>query len=258
MRKALELALNRPFISKTVYGGQTPPSNPMALLRPNFDSVLDPSLASQKLSFDPDQAKSILTKDGYTLGSDGIFTKNGKKLAITVQTIAGYTDYTSILQIAKQNMKQAGIELDVKSEAYAQFNANQDSGNFQLLIEGVGFTPNPYSYYGQLMDSSLTKPIGKVTTAGNYGRYENPQADALFKTLRNTDNATVQKQAFYKLEKLFIDTVPAIPISEAQNEIEFNGNVVKNFPTKNNPYASAAIYVQPDIGWVAARLMPAS
>lgn len=257
VRKAMELALDRPFISKTVYGGQTPPSNPMALLRPNFDDILDPSLANAKLEFDPSKAKSILQADGYSLGSDGIFSKDGKKLAITVQTIAGYTDYTSILQIAKQNMAMAGIELDVKSEAYAQFTANQDSGNFQVLIEGVGFTPNPYAYYGQLMDSSITRPIGKVTTAGNYGRYSNPQADALFTTLRNTDDPTVEKQAFYKLEQLFISTVPAIPISEAQNEIEFNGNHVKNFPTKSNPYASAAIYVQPDIGWVAARLQPA-
>jgi peptide/nickel transport system substrate-binding protein len=257
VRQAMNVAMDRNFISRTVYNGQTQPSNPMALLRPNFDSYLDPSLANQKLTYNTAKAKSILKSAGYTLGSDGIFSKNGKRLTVTIQTIAGYTDYASILQIVQQQMRKAGIDVQVKSEAYQQFNSNQYAGNFDVLIEGVGFTPNPYSYYGQLMDSSITKPIGTVTTAGNFGRYRNPQADALFRRLRNTADPAVQKQAIYQLQRLFIATVPAIPITEAQNEIEFNGNHVQGYPSKTDPYASAAIYVQPDIGWVAARIKPA-
>ena len=258
VRRAMNMAIDRGFISRTVFNGETRPSNPMALLRPNFDNVLDPSLAGKKLSYDTGAAKSVLEKDGYTPGPDGIFRKGGKPLTITIQTIAGYTDYTSILQIVQQEMRKAGIQVRVQSEAYAQFNSNQDSGNFQVLIEAVGYTPNPYAYYGQLMDAGITRPIGQTTTAGNYGRYRDPQATAIFKKLRNTGNAAAEKKYFYQLEKLFMDTVPAVPVVEAQNEIEFNGNHVANFPTPTHPYASAASYVQPDIGWVAARVEPAS
>ena len=45
---------------------------------------------------------------------------------------------------------------------------------------------------------------------------------------------------------------------ESQDEIEFNGNMVTNFPTTANPYGAPAVYIQPDIGWIAARLVPAN
>jgi peptide/nickel transport system substrate-binding protein len=51
--------------------------------------------------------------------------------------------------------------------------------------------------------------------------------------------------------------MPLIPLFEQQNEQEFDGNVVTGFPTSDNRYASPAIYMQPDNGWVAMRLAPA-
>jgi hypothetical protein len=32
---------------------------------------------------------------------------------------------------------------------------------------------------------------------------------------------------------------------------------VANYPSVANPYGAPAVYIQPDIGWVAARLAPA-
>src|ERR1022692_4873803 len=46
VRQAISAALDRTGISNTVYNGYAPPSNPEALITPNFNSVLDPSLAS--------------------------------------------------------------------------------------------------------------------------------------------------------------------------------------------------------------------
>jgi peptide/nickel transport system substrate-binding protein len=51
--------------------------------------------------------------------------------------------------------------------------------------------------------------------------------------------------------------MPLIPLFNAQNEQEFNGNHVTGYPTKENPYAGAAIWLAPDSGWVAARIEPA-
>ena len=52
------------------------------------------------------------------------------------------------------------------------------------------------------------------------------------------------------------EDLPLIPLWESQNEIEFNGHHVGNIPTVQNPYGAPAVYIQPDIGWISARLLP--
>ena len=66
----------------------------------------------------------------------------------------------------------------------------------------------------------------------------------------------MQNPAFYQIENIFTKDMPLIPLWESQNEIEFNGNYVGNIPTVSNPYGAPAVYIQPDIGWIAARLVP--
>jgi peptide/nickel transport system substrate-binding protein len=246
VRQAISAALDRTGISNTVYNGYAPPSNPEALITPNYSSVLDPSLASATFpSPNAAAAKSILTKAGVAT-----------PLTLTVKMVAGYTDYLSSLQIIQQELKPAGINLVIDQEAYTAFTSDQDNGNFQLLIAGFGFTPDPWSYYYSLLDSSIAPAIGTADTVGNYGRYRNTQVDSLLGQIADTTDTSVRNPAFYKIENIFAQQLPLIPLYEAQNEIEFNGHHVGNIPTVANPYGAPAVYIQPDIGWISARLLP--
>lgn len=258
VRQAISAALKRDFISQTVYDGNAPATNPMALLTPNFKAVLDPSLASAKLpEGNPDDAKAILRAAGYQPGSNGFFRDpDGKQLDIHVKVVSGYTDYIQILQIAQQQLKDAGINLITDSEAYQQFTDDQDNGHFDLLITNFGYTPDPYTYYNNMLNSTLAPKPGTPDLVGNYGSYSNPTVDAALATIASTTDENAKKQAFYQIEQQFVKDIPNIPLFEQQNEIEFNGNVVTGYPTLDNPYASPAIYMQPDLGWVAMRLAP--
>jgi peptide/nickel transport system substrate-binding protein len=259
VREAISEALDRNFISQTVYDGEAAPTNPEALLDPAFKSVIDPSLAGKTFGgANINAAKSTLEAAGYTLGSNGIFTSpSGSPLNVTVQVISGYTDYVQIVQIAVQELKAAGINLVVDSESYQQFTNNQDNGSFQLLIDNFGYTPSPYSYYYNLLDSAVAPKAGTADLVGNFGSYKNPQVDADLNTIASTTDATAQNTAFYDIENQFAKDMPDIPLFEQQNEQEFNGAAVSGFPTQSNPYASAAIYMQPDMGWVMMRIAPA-
>jgi peptide/nickel transport system substrate-binding protein len=259
VRQAISAAINRDFISKSVYNGESSPTNPEALLTPNFDAVRDPSLANAKIADnDPGKAKSILQAAGYTMGSNGIFNApGGAPLTITLKVVSGYTDYISDVQIIAQEAKAAGINLVVQAEAYAAFTADQDSGNFQLLISNFGYTPSPYAYYDELLDSRIAPAIGKSDTVGNYGRYSNPTIDGLLSHIAQQADETSAKQDFYQIEQIFTSEMPLIPLFQQQDEIEFNGSHVTGYPTDDNPYAAPAVYMQPDLGWVAMRLTPA-
>jgi peptide/nickel transport system substrate-binding protein len=248
IRQALSAAVNRSFISTTVYDGYAPASNPEALITPNYNSVLDPKLAQATFSSSgAAAAKHILTQAGIAT-----------PLKLTVKMVAGYTDYLSDLQIIQQELKPAGIDLSIDQEAYTAFTSDQDNGNFQLLMDSFGYTPDPWSYYYSLLDSSIAPAIGKADTVGNYGRYHNAQVDTLLTQIGGTTDAATQKTAFEKIENIFTQDTPLIPLWESQDEIEFNGHFVSNIPTVSNPYGAPAVYIQPDVGWIAARLVPAS
>jgi peptide/nickel transport system substrate-binding protein len=260
VRQALSVAINRSFISQSVYNGEAPLTNPEALLTPNYDTVLDPSLAGAKIhDNDPAQAKRILQNAGYTMGPDGVFSSpGGQPLAISLKVITGYTDYVSDVQIIAQEAKAAGIDLTVQGESYAAFTSDQDTGNFQLLIDNVGYTPSPYSYYDELLDSGIAQPLGRNDTVGNFGRYANPKVDGLLADIASHQDETTAKQDFYQIEQVMTQDLPDIPLFDQQDEIEFNGSQVTGYPTDDNPYAAPAVYIQPDVGWVAMRLAPAS
>jgi peptide/nickel transport system substrate-binding protein len=248
IRQALSTAVNRSFISTTVYDGYAPASNPEALITPNYNSVLDPKLAQATFAGSgAAAAKHILTQAGIAT-----------PLKLTVKMVAGYTDYLSDLQIIQQELKPAGIDLSIDQEAYTAFISDQDNGNFQLLMDSFGYTPDPWSYYYSLLDSSIAPAIGKADTVGNFGRYHNAQVDSLLSQIGGTTDAAAQKTAFAKIENIFTRDTPLIPLWESQDEIEFNGHFVSNIPTVSNPYGAPAVYIQPDMGWIAARLVPAS
>jgi peptide/nickel transport system substrate-binding protein len=123
-------------------------------------------------------------------------------------------------------------------------------------MDNFGYTPSPWAYYYSILDSSIAPAIGQVDTVGNYGRFRNAQVDSLLNQIASTTNTAVQDPDFYKIEQIFAAQLPDIPLFNQQDEIEFNGNVVGNYPSVSNPYGATAVYIQPDLGWVAARLVP--
>lgn len=258
LRQAISAAIDRGYISQSVYNGYAPPTDPEGLLIPNFKSVASPQAQSDSYgAADPATAKQILQQAGYTMGSNGYFTKGGQELTVNVKVVSGFTDYISILQILVPEMKAAGINMTVTQEAYSVWDSDQYTGNFQFLLTSAGYTPSPYTYYYNLLDSGVAKPLGTAETVGNFGRYSNPTIDGLLNTIAGTTSASVQDPAFYQIESIFKAQLPDIPLMEAQDEVEFNGNMVTNFPTTANPWAGVATWLNPDCGWVAARLEPA-
>jgi peptide/nickel transport system substrate-binding protein len=246
VRQAISDALNRSYISSTVYNGYASPTNPEALILPNYKAQLSSSLASASFgSPNPALAKSTLQKAGIKL-----------PLSLTVDMVSGYTDYLSDLQIIQQELKPAGINLTIAQPVYSAFIADQATGNFQLLMDNFGYTPDPYSYYYSLLDSSVAPPIGQADSVGDYNRYRNSQVNNLLSDIAASNDTAAQNQDFYQIEQIFASQLPDIPLFNQQDEIEFNGNVVANYPTVQDAYGAPAVYIQPDIGWIAARLEP--
>jgi peptide/nickel transport system substrate-binding protein len=246
VRQAISDAIDRNYISQAVYNGYAPPTNAAALLLPDFKNVEAPAAQGTFGAADPAKSKKILQQAGIKL-----------PLTLTVKTVTGYTDYDSILQILQPELKAAGINLVVDDEAYSVWAADQDTGNFQLLMTSAGYTPDPYSYYYNLIDSAVAAPLGTSESIGNFGRFQNATVDADLAKIAATTNPAVQKPLFAQIESVFAQQTPDIPLFEQQDEIEFNGNKVTGYPTTSNAYAGPPTWMQWDGGWVADHLAPA-
>ena len=255
VRKAISYAINRNQISSIVYNGYANPIATSGLISPLFDEVADPTLKDQMFTYDTGKAKSTLEADGYSMGSNGYYAKGGKELSITVQVPSGYTDYVQALQIMVPELKSAGINLVVQGESVNAWSSNTYTGKFQMVMIYEGFTASPYVYYKTLIGSAGLPAAGQVNTAGNQGRYINPQVNTLLAKIASTENVAAQKPSFVTLQQIFARDLPLIALFQQQNEGTFNGNHIGGFPTPDNPYASSG-QQQPNVGWVAMNLTP--
>ena len=69
-------------------------------------------------SYDPAKAKKIIEKNGWKLGEDGIYEKDGQKLAFTINCKEGDQVRADLAAIACQNLQDIGgdASYEVKSE----------------------------------------------------------------------------------------------------------------------------------------------
>jgi peptide/nickel transport system substrate-binding protein len=82
VRQAMAYAVDRQRVSQIGEYGYEPPADQAAIVTPTFGSWLDNSLTSKyNYSYNPNKAISILEKDGYKRGPNGIFAKDGKPLS---------------------------------------------------------------------------------------------------------------------------------------------------------------------------------
>src|SRR5262249_31744061 len=116
VRQAISAALDRQHMSVSGEAGLGQPASPTARmpgqarhLHASFSGKLPESGAA-----DPAKAMQLLEGAGFKKGSDGIYADaSGHKLSFKATVPGDFSDYVQDLQIAQQNLKAAGIDLQL-------------------------------------------------------------------------------------------------------------------------------------------------
>jgi peptide/nickel transport system substrate-binding protein len=256
VRKALIYALSPQRITMIGEYGQEPSANQAGIVLPTFASWLDkPQLAAAGYHYDPAKAIAILEKAGYKRGSDGIFVSpDGKPLAFTIINQSAYTDWVAALQVAAQELKAVGIALTVSNLAGTDYNAKLDNGQFDLAYAFEAGGPTPYYEFRQWLYSPNSAPIGQSAST-NWERYMNKDTDALIDSYATSTSAAEQHAIMSKLQKILLDDVPLIPITEQVDWDQYSTKQFVGWPTAANPYAQPlAGYTFPDWGVIVLHL----
>jgi peptide/nickel transport system substrate-binding protein len=256
VRQAMAYAIDRNKVGQVGEYGEEPGANQSDIALPTFSAWLDSSSAAKyNYGYDPAKAKQVLQQAGYTMGSNGIFAKNGKQLSFSVINIGGFSDWVASMSVIQQELKAVGIQITPNNLAQNDFLSRLYSGNYQLAYYAQTGGPTPYYEFRQWLYSANSAPIGK-NAASNWERYSNPATDQLLDQYSATTDTATQHQIVNQLQQVVLSDVPFIPITGDVAWFQYNTATFTGWPTPSDPYAIPAAYAYPDMGQVLLHLSP--
>jgi len=132
LRRAIALAIDRRTLIETVWEGNGEMSStigPRAMLGDYAQLV-------RGIPYDANQAAELLAQAGWIPGTDGVRTRGGRRLSLTL--IAWPELASATLEYVQEQLALAGIELRiVKSPDMASYTARIESGEFDLDLEAA-------------------------------------------------------------------------------------------------------------------------
>jgi peptide/nickel transport system substrate-binding protein len=235
VRQAISLAINRSVIASEGEAGlEDPVLNATGLTLPTFSAWSAP-VANMTVSATANAAaaKQVLEKAGYTLGSNGFFSKGGKSVTIAVTDPSAYTDYAQDDALVAQELRAAGIDATFVGQSTDAWSEDVADGNFQLTSHWSNGGLTPYNMYDGWLDSSLA--TGNAAT-GDFERLSDPAINAELATLAGAATTTAQAAALAPIAKYVAANLPIIPTTTASEWFEYNSQNYSGWPTQQNPY----------------------
>ncbi|MCR5174870.1 MAG: ABC transporter substrate-binding protein [Oscillospiraceae bacterium] len=191
-RKAVCMAVDREnYAAVLVNGAGTPTKSTF----PASTAFGGDSLAANVPDFDLDGARALLTENGYTdTDGDGIIEKGGKPVSLQIITY-GRAGLPQSSQALASALKQIGIDATVEQLESTEERANAGTYDLSVYAEVTLPTGDPYSY---MMNNYRTGGIQ------NYGKYSDPEADALIDELAAEFDAVKRAELAKQIDTLVL------------------------------------------------------
>jgi peptide/nickel transport system substrate-binding protein len=245
VRKAISMAIDRPQIVTVALYDYTTPADSSGLTSgyPGF-KTMDASTEGTWVIRDVDAANAALDAAGFTLDGDVRVGPDGP-LEFEINMPTGWSDWVSAGQIISKNLEDIGIRATVATlDVSAWFDAVQ-KGEYTMSIAFSGQGPTPFNYYRNMMSSTTLFPVGEPAQ-NNWHRFSLPEADELLTQMGQTADVEEQKAIVARLQELFNQNAPMVPLHGAPQWGEFVTLRFEGFPSEENPYASLPTWDTPE------------
>ena len=237
VRQAISLAVNRTLLASEGEAGLASPiTESGGLTLPTFQAWAGPvTSATIPSTSNVAAAEQVLTKAGFTKGSNGFFEKGGKPVAITIISPTAYTDMSEVDSIAAQELKAAGIDATFQGLSVDAWNADVADGDFSVTEHWSNGGISPYNMYDGWLNSTLASGSAAV---GDYERLNDPALNADIATLAGATTVSQQATDLLPLEQYVAANLPVIPVTTAPEWFEYNSQNYTGWPSQSNPYDS--------------------
>ncbi len=204
VRQAIASSIDRRPIIDALWRGQAHEAG--SLLPPgHWARASDADLPAYP--HDVRRAEHLLDLAGYPRRPDGT------RLRLTLKTS---TDETTrlIAAILQQQLRSAGIDLQIRSAEFGTFYADITKGAFQMyILRWIGSNEDP-AIFRYAYGSGSMPPNG-----GNRGHYTNPEIDRLLADAEATPNRDRRRQDYIQVQEILATDLPSIPLWYPDNEL---------------------------------------
>lgn len=250
-RRAMSMAIDYEAVVGIGMYGYTEASNPVGLGPRYSDWVSEDAIAyaeeTGQGTYNPEGAAAALDEAGY-VDSDGDGIRNlpdgGDNIAFDVQVVNGWTDWVTSVQIISQNFQDIGLDAIIQTPDFGAWFSNLQNAEYDVSI-GWGTAGNtPYNYFRNLLLSDLISEEG-VANGETWHRWTSEEADALLTAFTSTADAEEQATIVDRLQQLYVENVPAIPLFPGPTWYEYTTYRFTGFPTQDNYYAQGSPWDAP-------------
>jgi peptide/nickel transport system substrate-binding protein len=208
VRQALAYGLNvQQVLDEALFGEGVK----MVAQIPPMSWAYDPA-GLDSYDYSPSKAQQLLEDDGWTKGDDGVYAKDGQRLAFSIVTNTGNPIRETFVQAAAEQYRQIGVEVEPKTEPFDalvdRFTKSKDptygdqgGRDFDAIVIGwsSGADPDMYSIW----DSNSTH-----TGESNAIQFKNPDLDKAIDDSRMHCSVADRKDAFKRANQILNEEQP--------------------------------------------------
>jgi len=211
VRTALSLLVDRASIQEQIYGR-------LGRSTANYLNAPEPFRSKNtRWAFSVENAGKVLDDAGWKRGSDGIRTKDGKRLRMLFQTSIN-APRQKTQAVVKQAAAKVGIEMELKSIVPAVYfstdPANPDtSSHFSADIQMYAFTtraPDPQRFMDPYVSWEISQKENKWA-GRNTTRWRNDEFDRLFRAAETEMDPVKRAAHFIRMNDLLTQNVVIVP-----------------------------------------------
>ena len=107
--------------------------------------------------------------------------------------------------------KELGVDATADKPPADNWFVDVPNGNFQAAFHWTDGGATPYDMYSDIFDGAQYVPVGQKAN-WNFGRYQNDDATAAFKTYASSSSEDDRTAALNKIQQIFVDDVPGIAL----------------------------------------------
>ena len=194
VRKAIQMGLDRGEINTLT--GSASGQGPTSALTSTTSGYVS---QADSMKFDAAGAKALLEADGWALGADGIYAKDGTKLSVTVT--AFYAQ--DVLEAVQMQLKKIGVDLQLNMVTAGDFFGAVASKDYEFL--GAALTRTD----PDVLRVALSKNSGSA-----WGIVDNAELEKMLQEQAKTADAAARQDLVAKIQALVIKEGYVIPTLE--------------------------------------------
>lgn len=184
--------------------------------------------------FDPDKAKAMFEEQGYTMGGDGFYEKDGQRLSVNVLVKA---EETIVPPIIITSLQDVGIDAVARSLTTATYYQARNVSDFEIETTHVacGSVTEPYAELNNL-HSKWIKPIGEFHN-NNPWNWKNEEYDGIVDQIAALPaNDPQEHELFRRALEIRLQELPILSLSQQKRVVPYSTRYWTNWPTAENDY----------------------